>query len=206
MAPLTDAHSWVVDRVVSLTEVWALIATFSGLVGVWRLLGVCRAARAGVKEFLGTLPRLVVCGGHPGGVGPVSEAWGLNIATMRWEAMPALLRPSQAHACCAVRSTLVVMGGYASGSEILQGHGAPTSQGAGAFIQLPPLSCGPVYGAVAIAVDETHSALGQVLLLGGTDQHHTDTSSVQLVDLATLEYAHRRLTSCTCARFSRRRD
>ena len=52
-------------------------------------------------------------------------------------------------------------------------------------MELPPLSCGAIYGAVAIAVDESHSALGQVLLLGGNDQHHTATSSVRLVDLAT---------------------
>ena len=61
MAPTTRAGTnWAVDRAVSLPEVWALIAAFSGLVGAWRLLGVCRAAREGVKEFLGTLPRLVL--------------------------------------------------------------------------------------------------------------------------------------------------
>jgi hypothetical protein len=60
------------------------------------------------------------------------------------------------------------------------------SQGAGAFVELPPLSCGVIYGAVAIAVDETHSALGQVLLLGGSTQDRTVTSSVvRLVDLAS---------------------
>jgi len=59
------------------------------------------------------------------------------------------------------------------------------SKGARAFVELPPLSCGVVSGAAAIAVDETHSASGQVLLLGGTDQDGTATPSVQLVDLAT---------------------
>ena len=58
-----EARSWAVDRVFSLVEVWALVAAFSGLVGAWRLLGVCRVSRAGAKEFLGTLSRLVVCGG-----------------------------------------------------------------------------------------------------------------------------------------------
>jgi len=57
--------------------------------------------------------------------------------------------------------------------------------GAGAFEELPPLSCGAIYGAAAIAADKTHSALGQVLLIGGRDQEHTATSSVRLVDLAT---------------------
>ena len=56
--PLTETQTWATDRAVSLVEVWALVAAFNGLVGAWRLLGVCRAARAGAKEFLRTLPRL----------------------------------------------------------------------------------------------------------------------------------------------------
>jgi len=52
-------------------------------------------------------------------------------------------------------------------------------------VELPPLSCGAIYCAAAIALDETHSAFGQVLLLGGVDQDYTSTSSVRLVDLAT---------------------
>ena len=188
--PVTDAESWAVDRAISLPEVWALITTFSGLVGAWRLLGVCRVARAGAEEFLGTLPRLVVCGGHSWGVGQSSEVWGLDLVTMRWEAMPALVCARSRHACCAVRGVLVVMGGMVSGSGIHRGPTATSrvemlSQGAGAFVELPPLSCGAIFDAVAIAVDETHSALGQVLLLGGSTQDRTATSSVRLVDLAT---------------------
>jgi hypothetical protein len=59
------------------------------------------------------------------------------------------------------------------------------SKGAGAFVELPPLSCGAIQGAAALAVDESHSALGQVLLLGGQTRPNTSTSSVRLVDLAT---------------------
>ena len=83
MAPTTRAGThWAVDRAASFLEVWALVAAFSGLVGAWRLLGVSRAARAGAKEFLGSLPRQVVCGGHAaGGGGAVSEVWGLDLAT-----------------------------------------------------------------------------------------------------------------------------
>ena len=58
-----DADTWAVDRAVSLLEFWALVAAHTGLVGAQRLVGVCRVARTGVREFLGTLPRLVVCGG-----------------------------------------------------------------------------------------------------------------------------------------------
>jgi hypothetical protein len=211
--PLADADSWAVDQAVSLPEVWALVAAFRGLVGAWRLLGVCRAARAGAEEFLGTLPRLVVCGGYvEGDGGALSEVWGLNLATMRWEAMPALMCARSHPACCAVRGVLVVLGGLAPGGGTTQGL-APTSRvemlskGEGAFVELPPLSCGAISGAAAIAVDESHSALGQVLLLGGMDQDHTLTSSVRLVDLATgVCTPQADLDTCTHARILRRRD
>jgi hypothetical protein len=186
-----DDESWAVDRAVSLPEVWALVAAFNGLVGAWRLLGVCRVARAGAKEFLGSLPRLVVCGGYSASSGgAVSEVWGLDLVTMRLEAMPALLCARRDHACCAVRGALVVLGGWAPGAGILSGL-VPTSRvemlskGARAFVELSPLSYGALFGAAAIAVDETRSASGQVLLLGGMDQDHTTTSSVRLVNLAT---------------------
>jgi hypothetical protein len=190
MAPTTRAGTnWAVDRAVSLPEVWALVAAFSGLVGAWRLLGVCRAARAGAKEFLGTLPRLMVSGGMMAD-GILRETWGLDLATLRWEAMPDLLRARSEHACCAVRGALVVLGGVAPGGGSNHVF-APTSRvemlpkGAGAFVELPPLSCGAIYGVAAIAVEESDSALGQVLLLGGYDQNNMRTSSVRLVDLAT---------------------
>jgi hypothetical protein len=189
--PCADADTWAVDRAVSLPEFWALVAARSGLVGAWWLAAVCRVVRTGVRDFLGTLPKLVVCGGDKGGSeGLVSEVWGLDLATMRWEAMPALLSARYGHACCAVRGALVVLGGIASGVRVPQGR-APTprvemlSKGAGAFVELPLLSCGAISGAAAIAVDESDSALGQVLLLGGRNQDSTRTSSVLLVDLAT---------------------
>jgi hypothetical protein len=192
MAPTTRADTkWAVDRAVSLLEVWALVAAFSGLIGAWRLLGVCRAARAGAKEFLGTLPRLVLCGGHAwSSGGPTRETWGLDLATLRWEAMPALVCARYGHACCVVRGALVVLGGMAQGGGSHQGF-APTSRvemlsrGAEAFVELPPLSCGAMYLAAAIVVDESESALGKVLLIGGCDPDLEATSAVRLVDLAT---------------------
>jgi hypothetical protein len=59
------------------------------------------------------------------------------------------------------------------------------SKEAGAFVELPPLSCGGISYAAAIVVDESDSALGQVLLIGGYDQDLEETSAVFLVDLAT---------------------
>jgi hypothetical protein len=52
-------------------------------------------------------------------------------------------------------------------------------------VDLPPLSCGGISAAAAIAVDESDSAAGQVLLLGGLDEDFNPVSTVQLVDLAT---------------------
>jgi hypothetical protein len=192
MAPTTRANTnWAVDRAVSLLEVWALIAAFSGLVGAWRLLGVCRAARAGAKEFLGTLPRLVLCGGRTSPRGAATrETWRLDLATLQWEAMPALVCARYGHACCAVRGALVVFGGRAQGGGSNQGIALTLrvemlSKGAGAFVELLPLSCGGIALAAAIVVDESDSALGQVLLIGGYDQDHEETSAVRLMDLAT---------------------
>ena len=54
----------------------------------------------------------------------------------------------------------------------------------GAFVDLPPLSCGRIAGAAAIAVEESDSAAGQVLLLGGLTLQGA-VSTVHLVDLAT---------------------
>ena len=121
----------------------------------------------------------------------MSEVWGLDLATIRWETLPALLCVRHGHACCAVRGALVVLGGVAPGVGVPQGLNVVTSRvemllkGARAFVELPPLSCGAIYGAAAIAVDETHSTSGQVLLLGGRNHDGTATSSMRLVDLAT---------------------
>jgi hypothetical protein len=167
---------------------WALFAEHGdgGLVEAWRLISVCRASCAGSKEFLCTLPGLVVCGGYTEQGGIVRDAWRLDMATLRWEPMPALLTARLNHACCAVRDTLVVLGGrtgaavrgdFASSVEML-------SSALGAFEDLPPLSRGQIFGAPAIAVDESDSAAGQVLLLGGGDDNRF-VSTVHLVDLAT---------------------
>ena len=150
-------------------------------------------ARTGVREFLGTRPRLVVCGGRLAGGGALSEeVLGLNLAELRWVAMPALLCARYEHACCTVRGALVVLGGTAPGGRGNNQRRIPTSrvemllEGAGAFIELPPLSCGAISGAAVVVVDEDDSVRGQVLLLGGSGHNGAlMTSSVQLVDLNT---------------------
>jgi hypothetical protein len=186
-APTTTLEEaiWAVERATSLPEVWALVAeNGDGLVDAWRLLSVCKAARVGVKEWLRTLPGLVVayCGSATWG-GRVRDVWRIDLATMRWEPMPSLVTARSGHACCAVRGTLVVLGGRTSG------EGSPLSSevemlSSGAFVKLPALSCGPIREAVAIEVEDSDSAAGQVLLLGGEDGNSI-LSTVYLVDLAT---------------------
>jgi hypothetical protein len=57
------------------------------------------------------------------------------------------------------------------------------------FVELPHLSCVGISDAVAIPVEESNSALSQVLLLGGEEPHvgfgTRSVSTVHLVDLAT---------------------
>jgi hypothetical protein len=191
-APATlalEPDNWAVERATSLPEVWALIAEHRGVVGAWQLMRVCKASRAGAKGFLSTLPGLVVVGGRALSEYAIGGVWRLDLSTMRWVAMPALVTARSLHACCAVRGALVVLGGIPTGggrtSSSVEMLTSSSGQG-GEFVDLPPLSCGGISGAVAIAVDESDSAAGQVLLLGGSHGYgHAADSMVQLVDLAT---------------------
>ena len=181
---LEDDANWAVERATALPEVWALVAEHSdGLVDAWRLMSVCSASRAGVKEWLGTLPGLVVCGGESEGE-VVRVVWRLDLATMQWEPMADMVTARSGHACCAVRGTLVVLGGRTSGEEDRPISSEVEVLSLGAFVDLPPLSRGAIYGAAVIEVDESDSDAGQVLLLGGFDANNF-LSTVHLVDLAT---------------------
>ena len=100
---------------------------------------------------------------------------------MRWEPMPSLLAPRRDHGCCVVRDTVVVLGGLAPGGSLSLASVEMFSREEGAFTQLPPLSCGGMSDLSLIAVDETDSAAGQVLMLGGGETGR----EVHLVDLAT---------------------
>jgi len=53
------------------------------------------------------------------------------------------------------------------------------------FTTLPPLSCGPICRAVALAVDESESEQGQVLLVGARCDDEEYPLAVYVVDLAT---------------------
>jgi hypothetical protein len=145
---------------------------------------VCRAACAGAKEFLATLPGLVVCGGQTGGGELVGDVRRLDLATLRWETMPSLLLARKHHACCTVRGALVVLGGVTLGGDFTSSV-EMLSKGKEAFTALPPLSCGEITDAAAVTVEESGSVAGQVLLLGGCTADWGLSPTVHLVDLAT---------------------
>jgi hypothetical protein len=145
---------------------------------------VCKAARMGAKDYLQTLPRLVVSGGSIIWAAGVAQVWRLDIVTLQWEAMPALVDVRRHHACCAVRKGLVVIGGVTSENAV-SGSVEMLAEGEGAFTGQPPLTREGIAGTVAIVVDESSSAAGQVHLLGGYGEYNETVSTVYLVDLAT---------------------
>jgi hypothetical protein len=101
----------------------------------------------------------------------VRDAWRLDMATLQWGAIHDLVTARQGHACCAVRGTLVVLGGMTASSERTSSVEMLSSE-EGAFVDLPPLSCGAIFGAAAIAVEESDKTAGQVLLLRGVMADH----------------------------------
>jgi hypothetical protein len=153
---------------------------------------VCRASRVGAKAWLRTLRRLVVCGGWvDGGEGHTSAVWKLDLGEIRWERMSDLGGTRFDHACCAVRGNVVVLGGgnieegVLATVEVLRSDSEAEEH---TFTALPPLSCGGRLSSVAIPIDESESAEGQVLLLGGLgedDEPFDVASRVVKVDLAT---------------------
>jgi hypothetical protein len=113
------SEDWATSHVVALPEFWTLVAERSGLVGAWRLTGVCVAARVGSKAWLRSLPELVVCGGLRGGE-IKSGVWRLDLGELRWGHTSDLALGRANPACCAVRGGVVVLGGQhtRSGGDI----------------------------------------------------------------------------------------
>jgi hypothetical protein len=97
------------------------------------------------------------------------------------------------HACCAVRGGVVLLGGGDVTDDEQDGKVVSTVEvlrsDSHTFTNLPPLSCGPRSCSTALPIDESESAEGQVLLLGGCSEpewQQLDVASrVVKVDLAT---------------------
>jgi hypothetical protein len=198
-----DDDEWTAAReVFALPELCALIAQHSDLVGAFRLKRVCRATRQGADEWLQTLPGLVVCGGVSAattGVRPMSgnseEVWRLDLAKLQWERMPSLTCERHRHACCVVRGRVVVFGGFLEGPPDVQTAsveilGYDDDSEEDIWKAMPPLSCGPVSDIiVTLAIDESESKQGQVLIIGGNGAGISASiggrKPVHSVDLAT---------------------
>jgi hypothetical protein len=87
-----------------------------------------------------------------------------------------------------VRGGVVVLGGKSSDQEAALATVEVLKAGEHTFTALPPLSCGARTGSVALPIDESESAEGQVLLLGGCGEDGAaldEASRVVKVDLAT---------------------
>jgi hypothetical protein len=67
---------------------------------------------------------------------------------------------------------------------------------------LPPLSCGEILDAAAVTVDESGSAAGKVLLLGGCTAGQGGISKVRLVDMATGVCTPQPNLLCACETFA----
>ena len=154
-----------ISHVFALPKMWAIVAEHSGVVGAWRLTGVCVAARVGAKEWLRTLPGLVMCGGVNEGEA-MSGVWRLDLGELQWTRMSNLTSGRYALACCTVRGGVVVLGGFATLSADAEDD--DESQSAEAEITvanvelfgfdakvLPPLSCGPICDSTAVGTAAT---------------------------------------------------
>ena len=106
-----------VGRVFALPEMWTLFADCGcwSFVEAWRMTGVCRASNVGLRDWLGGLRRLVVCGGSTSTGRENSrkitseEAWRLDLGKLQWERMADLRDARNFHGCCTIRGNVVVI-------------------------------------------------------------------------------------------------
>ena len=162
------------------SEVW-------GVVGLWRLRGVCRALRAWAWAELSSLPRVVAMGGMvldcsvllPKAVA-TSSVESLDLSTMRWSAagcMPPLPDGRVTHSVsCSVDGRVVVCGGINWGGADPMHHLASTAlqwlPGTGVWSALPDLPARRV-GAASVWLRD-----GRTMLIGGRDNNDQELASV----------------------------
>jgi len=120
----TSSASRAAAQVLGLPELWTLIAEHCGFIGTFRLILVRKDASQGAKEWLLTLPRLVVCSGRTPLGNRTSEVWRLSLMGLRWERLGDLTCTRDLSACCTVKGRVVVVGG-----KIWKGdHHLPTAE------------------------------------------------------------------------------
>jgi hypothetical protein len=162
-----------------------------GVVGLWRLRGVCRTFRRWAQAELSSLPRVVAVGGIEGIINRLkwvatASVDSLDLSTMRWSSagcMPSLPDPRAWHSvsCCA-DGRVVVCGGYNLSDDSLSADndddqmvhlGSTALQwlpGTGAWSALPGLPSGRV-GAASVGLLD-----GRTMLIGGL--HEGSVASV----------------------------
>jgi len=124
-------------------------------------------------------------------VSKTSDVWRLDLSKLRWERMPSLGCIRTSHACCAVRAGVVVLGGYPGDvegrNEILEHDSVEEEEHL--FKVLPPLSARGVLLrgllTIPLAIDESQSVQGQVVIIRERGGEAASSSVVQNVDLAT---------------------
>jgi hypothetical protein len=146
-------------------EVW-------GVLGLWRLRGVCRAFRRWALQQLSSLPRVVAIGGDTSDtsgeeMGTASVEM-LDLSTMRWlsgGAVPDLPAPRHALAACSFPDGRVVVAGGASREEpyALQPTALQWEPGSLGWSSLPRLAQAQA-GAAAVALPD-----GRAMLIAGYD-------------------------------------
>jgi hypothetical protein len=153
-------------------EVW-------GVVGLWRLRGVCRAFRGWAQAELSSLPRVVAVGGllarddgDDDGIATASVE-SLDLSTMRWSAagcMPSLPDPRAWHSVsCGADGRVVVCGGWNYGGADEMEHLTSTAlqwlPGTNTWSALPDLPAGRD-GAASVRLPD-----GRTMLIGGVDEN-----------------------------------
>jgi hypothetical protein len=171
-------------------EVW-------GVVGLWRLRGMCRAFRRWARAELSSLPRVVAVGGAVekeivdvpcaqadarGSFKSIatSSVESLDLSTMRWSAagcMPSLPDPRAYHSVsCGADGRVVVCGGFNDGGADRMNHLRSTAlqwlPGTGAWSTLPDLPARRV-GAASVGLPD-----GRTMLIGGLSDEAQATASV----------------------------
>ena len=151
------------------SEVW-------GVVGLWRLRGVCRAFQRWARAVLSSLPHVVAVVGAvwdslaaPPKLVAISSVEALDLSTMRWSAagcMPPLPDPRAWHSVsCSADGRVVVSCGHNAGGANRMNHLRSTAlqwlPGTGVWSALPDLPAGRIGAASVVLAD------GRTMLIGG---------------------------------------
>jgi hypothetical protein len=155
-----------------------------GVVGLWRLRGVCRAFRGWARAELSSLSRVVAVGGgvkkwvsrNVGSTLATASVEALDLSTMRWSAagcMPSLPDPRAYHTVsCTADGRVVVCGGFNYGGADQMWHRRRTATalqwlpGTDVWSALPDLPAGHEDGTCVVLPD------GRTMLIGGVSTHN----------------------------------